>query len=460
MSELLPQEQAISILIVDDEPDICFTLEGILEDAGYHVTTANNAVEAKEAMIANKPGAILLDIWMPDLDGTSLVKEWAEQGAIPCPIIMMSGHATYESVVESIKHGAVAFLEKPLTSSEVLHVVDDNIRNYELKQEIKTLKRSSDESIELIGSSEVYETMRQALKSAAEVHSPVLLCGEIGTDKRSIARYIHDQSDRAAHSFTEFNPVELNAEALANTLFGNEAGNTIHYGKLEIANQGTLFLGEIMNLPLQHQERLATLMETGHLIRNNGVQEVPIDVRLVASSRYNLQQGVKDGKLNEALMYHLNILQITIPSLRDHLEDVPDLVKHYVKHYTEVEQLPYRKFTMAAINRLRQHHWPGNIRELKNLIQRLLINADSVEINLEAVDAAINLSPNDTITHFSEIPLHLPLKEAREAFEREYFLRQFRMCDRNVAKLADKVGMERTNLYRKLRSLDIDPKTI
>jgi DNA-binding NtrC family response regulator len=448
------------ILIVDDEPDICFTLEGILEDIGYEVVTANNAAEARQALTQQKPNAILLDIWMPDLDGTSLVKEWSEQGAIPCPIIMMSGHATYDSVVESIKYGAVAFLEKPLTSSEVLHVVESNIHNYHLKQEIQTLKKAAGETMELIGSSPQHVQLMNEVDNAAETDTSVFLIGELGTGKRTLAKQIHHKSQRNQGPLIEFSSAEANAEGLSRALFGDESSDVIHYGKIELANNGTLLLGEITGLPIEIQQRLAKVLETGRLIRDNGLQDASVNIRLIATSRFQPNQSVSNNNLSEALLYHLNTMPISIQPLRDHLEDVPDLVMHYVKYFCDTEQLPFRKFTVASLNRLRQHHWPGNIRELKNLVQRLLISSDDTEVKLEVVDDAIRLSPNDTMTHFSEIPLHLPLKEAREAFEREYFLRQFKVCDGNVAKLADKVGMERTNLYRKLRSLDIDPKSI
>lgn len=446
------------ILVVDDEPDIRDTVKDILEDEGFNITTADGGVSAREARRTKRPDLILLDIWMPDIDGISLLKEWSEGDNLPCPVIIMSGHGTVETAVEATRLGAYDFIEKPLSYAKLLLTVERALEADKLVKENQGLRRKARPVIDPAGKSELMQTLRAQVIRIAEHDTPVLIYGEQGTGKEIYARFLHANSMRRNGPFVDVGVGSIARENAALELFGAEQGDRIHYGRLEQAQGGTLYLDELADMDMETQTKLAGALENGSFLRIGGKEPVQVDIRIIASTHRDLEKEVTNGHLREDLYYHLNVVPIHIPSLREHCEDVPDLLNFYVNWFVDQENLPYRKFSTSAQNRLRNYGWPGNVRELKNLVQRLLIMGTGEEIALEEVEAAISNVPADKAQPTSAIPLDLPLREAREQFERAYLLQQFKECDGNVAKLADRVGMERTNLYRKLRALGIDPK--
>ncbi|TCO81463.1 DNA-binding NtrC family response regulator [Plasticicumulans lactativorans] len=447
------------ILVVDDEPDIRDLVKEILEDEGYEVSIAENGASAREARRARRPDLILLDIWMPDIDGISLLKEWAEADGLPCPVIMMSGHGTVETAVEATRLGAWDFIEKPLSMAKLLLTVERALEADKLARENQGLRRHARPVTEPVGRSEVIQRLRAQAGRIASHDAPVLIAGEPGTGKEIYARYIHAQSPRRAGPFVDVGVGSIARENSALELFGSEDGDRVHYGRLEQASGGTLFLDELADMALETQAKLAGALENGSFLRVGGKEPVQVNVRIIAATHRDLEAEIAAGRFREDLYYHLNVLPIRLPPLREHPEDVPELLTYYVNYFVDQENLPYRNFTMAARNRLRNYGWPGNIRELKNLVQRLLILGGGEEIALEEVESAISHSaPARPREPVGAIPLDLPLREAREQFERAYLTQQFKECDGNVARLAEKVGMERTNLYRKLRALGIDPK--
>ncbi|HXH02068.1 MAG TPA: sigma-54 dependent transcriptional regulator [Candidatus Competibacteraceae bacterium] len=449
---------AYHILVVDDEPDIRDLVKEILEDEGYEVSTAESGAAAQEARRARRPDLILLDIWMPDIDGISLLKEWSEGDHLPCPVIMMSGHGTVETAVEATRLGAYDFIEKPLSMAKLLLTVERALEADKLARENLGLKRQARPVTEPIGRSEVVHKLKAQILKVAQHDTPVLLIGEPGTGKEIYARYLHANSPRRNGPFVDVGVGSIARENSALELFGSESGDKVVYGRLEQASGGTLFLDELADMDLEAQVKLAGALENGSFLRIGGKEPVRVDMRVVAATHRDLEHEVAEGRFREDLYYQLNVVPIRLPPLREHLEDVPELLNFYVNYFVDQEGLPYRHFTTAAQNRLRNYNWPGNIRELKNMVQRLLILGSGEEITLEEVESTLSSLPVHRPREVGNIPLDLPLREAREQFERAYLLQQFRECDGNVARLAERVGMERTNLYRKLRTLGIDPK--
>jgi two-component system nitrogen regulation response regulator NtrX len=447
------------ILIVDDEPDICTLVKEIFEDEGYEVSAAENAEQAREARRARRPDLILLDIWMPDTDGISLLKEWASKSRDDTPVIMMSGHGTIETAVEATRLGAYDFLEKPLSTAKLLLTVKNALETAQLKQENIGLRRESGTVTEPVGRSPLMQNLREQVKRIAQHDTSVLLIGESGSGKEVYARYLHQSSNRRDGPFVRVPIAGLANANSAAELFGVEDGEQVHFGSLEQANGGTLFLEDIIDMDLGVQARLLSALTHQSFMRVDGVAPVSINVRIIAATRHDPSRAVEEGTLREDLYYHLNVVPLEIPPLRSHRDDIPELLNYYIDQFATTEGLPYRRFTVGAQNRLRNYPWPGNIRELKNVVHRLLILGSGANIDQDEIDLSIGEIREKGE---SNIPpeFDLPLKEAREQFERSYLEHQLRETGGSMSKIAKRVGLERTHLYRKIRALGIDPKRI
>ncbi len=446
------------ILVVDDEPDIRTLVKEILEDEDYTVTIAADGTSARQALRERRPDLVLLDIWMPDIDGISLLKEWSENDGVPCPVIMMSGHGTVETAVEATRLGAYDFLEKPLSLAKLLLTVERALEVDKLQQENIGLRRQSAYVVEPTGHSAVIQRLREQVKRIAQHDTWVLIAGEPGSGRETFARYLHAQSVRKDRPFIDVGVASIGKGNSARELFGSEQGDKTHYGALEQARGGTLFLDEVADMDLEAQALLLGALDSGSFHRVGGADPVEIDVRIIAATQRNLEDEVAAGKFREDLFYHLNVVPLQIPPLRDHREDVPELLSHYVDTFVAQEKLPYRRFDMGSQNFLRNHDWRGNIRELKNLVQRLLILGAGEEITQEEVESA--LGGGAVLTGMAQFPMTLdqPLRQAREEFERVYFEYQLDKHTGNVSRMAEEVGMERTHLYRKLRAIGIEIK--
>ena len=446
-----------NILVVDDEPDILALIRDILEDEGYEVDLARDADSARAARRNRRPDLVLLDIWMPDSDGISLLKEWSESDTGDTPVIMMSGHGTVETAVEATRLGAYDFLEKPLSTAKLLLTIRRALEAAELRRENVGLKREALQVSEPIGRSAVINNLRDRAKRIAEHDAPVLVTGEPGSGKELIARYLHAHSPRSAGPFVRVHVAGLAGAAGQARIFGTEDGPRIHYGAIEKANGGTLFLEDIVDMDPELQARLVTAFRDRNFLRLNGAAPVPLNVRIVAGSRGDVVQAVAASKLREDLYYLLNVVPLPVPPLREHREDIPELMSYYVDILVTRENLPNRRLTVGAQNRLRNHTWPGNVRELINVLQRLLILGSGSTIDLEEVEATLGTvletGRDDEVAEFE-----LPLKEAREQFERAYLEYRLRREGGSVSKVAAAAGIERTHLYRKLRGLGIDPR--
>lgn len=450
------------ILVVDDEPDIRTLVKEILEDEGYEVSVAEDAVSARERRRNRRPDLTLLDIWMPGEDGISLLKEWQDAGGMSSPVIIMSGHGTVETAVEATRLGAYDFIEKPLSMAKLLLTVRRALEADQLQREYVGLKQQAPQISEPAGSSQIMQQLREQARKVAQHDTWVLITGEPGAGKETLARYIHSMSPRRERRFVSVSAAVLGRRDAASELFGSETGDTIHYGLLEQANGGVLFLDEVADVDLQAQGRLLNALEGNSVVRLGGSESVEVDVRVIAASHRSLQNEVQAGRFREDLYYRLNVVPLIVPPLREHPEDITELLNYYVDFYSATEGLPYRHFSISAQNRLLHYPWPGNVLELRNLVQRLLILGSYDEITVDEVDNALGML---TARSAQEQPLQadifkMPLREAREQFERTYLLQQLKYAQGSVSKLSERVGMERTHLYRKLRALGINPKEI
>lgn len=449
------------ILIVDDEPDIRQLVSEILEDEGYEVRTAENAEEAKEIRRQRRPDLILLDIWMPGQDGISLLKDWQKNGSLSCPVVMMSGHGTIETAVEATRLGAHDFIEKPLSMAKMLLCIENALRSDQLAQENKELREQIISPQYPVGSSDTVKKLREQALRIAKNNSTVVIYGETGVGKEVFARYIHANSDNSERSFVKATLSSIEVDEQCNELFGWDEGEDVHYGLMDKASGGSLYLADIAKLHVDAQTRLFAALREGFFTRVGGSEQIQINFKLMVSSQHDLHDDVDAGYFDKELYQELSIVPLMIPSLREHPEDVPELLNYFVDKQIEHESLPYRHFSVSAQNFLRNHTWLGNIRELSNIVQRLLILGTDSEITQEEVEEAIGTEVpifTQSLGQNSDNLFELPLRQAREQFEHDYLDFQLKQVEGNVSKLAELVQMERTHLYRKMRSLKIDPK--
>lgn len=443
------------ILVVDDEPDIRDLVREILEDEGYRVSVAENGESARAAYARKVPDLVLLDIWMPDVDGITLLREWSS-GGMQCPVVVMSGHGTVETAIEATRLGAHDFVQKPISLARLLAIV-----RRALETGHKGHKEPSSQfpaPSEPLGNSAVMQVLRAKAEQAAQHDLPALITGEPGSGRENLARFIHDRSGRAGE-FVAMDPFELATDDCRAYLLGSHGGDEPLSGVFERARGGTLYIPELEALPATAVRIIQQVLESGHFVPDGGEKE-ELTCRLVAAAGADLLRHAKKDESLQQLYYRLNVLPLEVPPLRDRPEDVPELVRFYADWFPNHQGLPYRSFSVAAQNRLRNHTWPGNIRELRNLVQRLLVLGGEGEVSVSEVEEALRQSPAEEHAGAdSHRPLFdLPLREAREQFEREYLIFKLREAGGSVGKLAEAVGMERTHLYRKLRSLGVDPK--
>jgi DNA-binding NtrC family response regulator len=454
------------VLVVDDEPDIRATIKDILDDEGYVVDLAESAAAARDARRRQRPDVVLLDIWMPDLDGISLLREWNERGGLPCPVIMISGHGTVETAVEATRLGAWDFIEKPISLAKLLLVVGHALEAGRLQRENEGLRRMLPAPGDLVGSGRAMQALRAQIDKIAAHATGVLVLGEPGTGKETIARALHDRSTRRSGPFVTVAAGAIARETAALSLFGAEDGGNVQHGLFEQARGGTLFLDEVADLDPELQLRLSSVVERRELIRCGGHEPVPLDVRIVAATAHDLAALVAAGRFREELYYQLKIVPLDVPPLRERGDDIPELLRYHADWFANRDQLPYRNFPVAVQNRLRHYAWPGNLRELRNLVQRLLVLGSANDVGVDEVEAALgSVAPGATASPVGAMPVgaidfSLPLREAREQFERAYLMHQLEAAGGSVGKLAKAVGMERTHLYRKLKDLDIDPRRV
>ena len=446
------------ILVVDDEAEIRNLIREILVDEGFEVATAENGNSARALLEQFHPRLVLLDIWMPDVDGITLLKEWHESGRLTNPVIMMSGHGNIGTAVEATRLGAYDYLEKPLSLAKLVLTIKNALDASRLQKENLRLLQYSHTPTRVIGKSKLMANLRSQLEKVADLDTPVLIVGEPGTDKEAVARYLHAVSARKDKPFVNVSVSALSPETMINELYGEQRKGDTRNGFLDEAEGGTLFIKDIADMGLTVQARLQDTLKTRSYKRVNGTEAISLNAGIVAATRHHLAGRVKESSFMDELYFQLNVVPIVVPPLREHYEDVPDILEYFVNYFVEREGLPYRYFTTAAQNSLRRYPWPGNSRELKNLVQRMLILGGDSVIDLEEIDATLGEQPAkreaDNLKN-----LDLPLRQARENFERDYLEYQLKQANGSVSKMARNVQMERTHLYRKLKSLGIDIKS-
>ncbi|MFO1465048.1 MAG: sigma-54 dependent transcriptional regulator [Steroidobacteraceae bacterium] len=445
------------ILVVDDEADIRGLLKEILSEEGYEVEVAANGGEARTRRAARTPDLVLLDIWMPDTDGITLLREWSARETEECPVVMMSGHGTVETAVEATRLGAFDFVEKPLSLTKLLRTVERALDSGRRKR--LSSRGQNTPLIAPIGKSKATIMLREQIQQAAPSHSPVLLVGELGSGREAYARYLHSLSPRSLKPFVPIIPASLATDP-ATALFGGERDGRVDAGLLEQAAGGSVYVNTLEDLSAEAQKLIVGAIEQGGFLRIGGRSRVPLNVRWIASAQPGFDQQNGATPVRRDLIAHLNVITLRVPPLREFAEDVPDLLRYYIDRLVDDQHLPLRRFSVAAQNRLRNYPWPGNVGELKSLVQRLLVLGGDEEIRLEDIERELSVQTPADEPLVKQDLLAMPLREAREHFERAYLQQQLQLCNGKVGQLAKRVGMERTHLYRKLRALGVDFKQL
>lgn len=454
---------AADILIVDDETDIRGLVAGILEDEGYETRTAKDSDEALSAVSSRRPTLVFLDIWLQGskLDGLQLL-DIIRKDHPDLPVVMISGHGNIETAVTAIKRGAYDFIEKPFKADRLVLVADRALENSRLKRELKELTHLASLSRTLIGRSVVINQLRSMIEKVAPTNSRVLLVGPSGAGKELAARGIHTASARAGGPFVVINAAAITPERMETELFGVESANGEQgpkIGALEEAHGGTLFIDEIGDMPRETQNKILRVLVDQTFQRVGGSTKVVVDVRIVSSTTRNLEAEIAAGKFREDLYHRLSVVPIRVPPLAERREDIPELVEYFMEQISQATGLPARRIGEDAMAVLQSHDWPGNVRQLRNNVERLMILAgDDLEKVVSAsmlppdVGAMVPTMPNG---NGGEQLMGLPLRDAREAFEREYLVAQINRFGGNISRTAEFVGMERSALHRKLKALGI-----
>ena len=446
------------VLVVDDEADIRDLIKDILSDEGYGVTCAADAQQARDARAARRFDLILLDIWMPDTDGITLLREWQDTDNLDCPVVIMSGHGTVDTAVEATRLGAHDFVEKPLSLAKLLRTVESALES--AGKQARATRKLLPSALAPVGRSALMQGLRERVQQFARHDGSVLISGEPGTGRGAFARYMHGLSARAHEPLTILTAASITDANCEEQLLGTERDGEVVAGAFERAAGGMLVIDELADLGSKAQKVLFGILESGSFTRIGGRDPVKVDVRMVATVGPDYEARIDAGELRRDLVSHLGELKLRVPPLREYAEDVPELLNYYVDKLVDAEGLQFRRFSVAAQNRLRNYPWPENVHELKNLVRRLLLSGSDEDISLEEVEAEISSAvPVDEPLVKHDL-LALPLREAREQFERAYLQQQLVLCEGKVGQLAKRVGMERTHLYRKLRSLGIDFKSV
>ncbi len=454
---------AHDILIVDDERDICTLIAGILEDEGNTARRAHNSTEAIDAVRQRRPALVILDVWLQgsELDGLQLLEVIRREDP-PIPVVMISGHGTIDTAVSAIKTGAYDFIEKPFKADRLLLVVDRAIEADRLKRENASLRRRAGGDVTFVGTSPVAASVRIQIERVAPTGSRVLITGASGAGKETMARLIHQGSKRADGPFVVVNCSTLPTERLDIELFGTdgeaEADTLRVSGAFEMAHGGTLLLKEVGDLPLALQSRLARVLQEQSFMRDGGKTRVEVDVRVLASTARSLTDVIAAGDFREELYHRLNVVSLRVPPLSERREDIPELAADLLRRVADATGLPSRTIGEDTLAALQGHDWPGNIRQLRNVIERLLILAPADGGPIRA-----DVLPNDVSEDAPSVLrwekggeiMQLPLRDAREVFEREYLLAQVTRFGGNISRTATFVGMERSALHRKLKSLGL-----
>lgn len=452
---------ALDILIVDDEEDIRELISGILEDVGYETRTAKDSETAFREIDARRPSLMILDIWLQgsQKDGLEILRIVKNQHK-DLPIIMISGHGNIETAVAAIKFGAYDFIEKPFQSDKLIHLVERATETDTLRRENEELKRKTGMGNILNGRSIAINNLKQVIDKIAPTNSRIMIYGSAGSGKETAARLLHSKSARAAGAFVTVNSANIEPDRMESELFGVEQnGMVVKTGLFEQAHGGTLFLDEVADMPLPTQAKILRVLTEQKFTRVGGNKSVQVDIRVVSTSSVDLRPKIERGKFREDLYHRLNVVPLEVPSLSERREDIPLLVKNFLKLMANITGRPTRPMGDDAMAVLQAYDWPGNIRQLRNVIERIVIlgsDVEGTEITPELLPTELNQDSSELVSQNGKTAImSRPLREAREEFEREYLKVQIMRFSGNISRTAKFVGMERSALHRKLKLLGL-----
>ncbi len=447
-----------TILVVDDEKGIRQSLHGILTDEGFEVISAKNGDGALMMVAEELPDLILLDIWLPDIDGIEVLRRIKNDYPY-LQVIMISGHGTIETAVKAIKMGAYDFIEKPLSLENILLTINNALNFYQLAEENRLLRQKVQDYYGPTGKSEVITELKRQIEMVAPTNAWILITGENGTGKEVVAHAIHQKSQRADKPFVEVNCAAIPEELIESELFGHEKGSfTGAYskkrGKFDLANEGTLFLDEIGDMSLKTQAKILRILQEQKFERVGGTKTISVDVRVIAASNKNLEEEIGKGTFREDLYYRLNVIPIEVPPLRERLEDIPILADEFLEHFCYRSGSGKKKMSPDALELLKNYDWPGNVRELKNMVERLVILTPGKLITAEDIPDSLKKK----LRLYSQSPLFQvdSLKEARSYFEREFILRKLAENNGNISQTAEAIGIERSHLHKKIKAYGVE----
>ncbi|MHA1545729.1 MAG: nitrogen assimilation response regulator NtrX [Alphaproteobacteria bacterium] len=457
---------ASDILIVDDEADIRELIAGILDDEGFETRLARDSETALQGIAKRKPSLVVLDIWLQGskLDGLELLDQ-LKQNHPDLPVVIISGHGNIETAVAAIKRGAYDYIEKPFNADRLILIISRALETWRLKRENAELRNHAGIEEELIGTSTAMNQFRSALNKVAPANSRIMISGAPGTGKELAARILHSASARAGGPFVAISAAGLDPSRVEEELFGVEAteqSGPRKVGALEQAHMGSLYLDEVADMPLATQGKILRVMVDQSFVRVGGAKTVSVDVRVISSTSRDLRHEIEQGRFREDLFHRLAVVPLRVPGLAERREDIPELIEHFMDHIVRTTGLTQREIGEDALAVLQAHDWPGNVRQLKNNIERLMILADGDDTTISAdmlpkeVGAA---SPPAINSSGGEQLMALPLRDARELFERQYLMAQINRFSGNISRTATFVGMERSALHRKLKSLGLGPAT-
>ena len=440
------------ILIVDDEQSIRTTLAKILEDEGHRASVAESGEEALAQAARDEFDLIILDLWLPGVDGMTVLERLRAAGAPP--VIVISGHGNIETAVRATRLGAYDFLEKPLSLERVILTISHALSDSKLREQVRDLRQSLTADDLLIGDSEPMKELEQKIRSAAPSNSRVLITGENGSGKEIVARTLHRWSHRGEQPFVDLNCAAIPEELIESELFGHRKGAFTgaideRKGKFELADSGTLFLDEVGDMSVRTQAKVLRVLQEQTFQKVGGQQPITVDVRVIAATNKDLVQEIERGKFRDDLYYRLNVIPIEVPPLRARGNDVILLAEHFLRRFAAETGTPRKRLSAGAATKLKGYHWPGNVRELRNVTERLGILLRGDTIDAEDIQLGARSSTP------AEIPADLKLKEARDAFEKQFILARLKDFGGNVSRTADALGVERSNLYRKLHAYGI-----
>lgn len=448
------------ILIVDDEERIRQSLSGVLGDEGYQISEAKEGNQALKQIENDPPDLVLLDIWMPGMDGIEVLERIKSLNP-SLPVIMISGHANIELAVKATKLGAFDFIEKPLSLDKVLLTVNNALKVAKLEQENIALRQVVERKYEIVGNSPAILSLKEQMKMVAPTNGWVLITGENGTGKELVARGIHQMSLRADKPFVEVNCAAIPEELIESELFGHEKGAftgalTRKRGKFDLANEGTIFLDEIADMSLKTQAKILRILQEQRFERVGGTEMIFVDVRVIAATNRDLKEEIQKGRFREDLFYRLNVIPLHVPPLRERKSDIPLLVEHFLEEFCRENHKERKKITAEAMDLLISYSWPGNVRELKNIVERMVIMTRGAVIEAKDVPEPVQRQPKSPPEmSFFDYPL---LKDARREFEKRFIIKKLMENDENISKTAEMIGIERSNLHRKIRSYGIELK--